>query len=278
MPKFDLVPEKILVLEFKYASETAAQSSNDRTAVVNLYLLLIGGASTALSSSLDLSPRVLSFVFFALALVGFSFVFKLVRLRQAWHESTKAMNAIKDFYLSHYPDLGGALRWKSGSIPEAGKPWSITFNLTLMVVILDSASLFAAIYFALAAADVNSRGLYYVPEVLAAVLFCYFQERFYTFHMPCKCAQGCEKGETACKERIWFPLWGKKELSYADGFFTFLFDPFKRHVITSGGSLTASTPGTPSADAAPLKAAPKRSNRSTSAAKTAESGSAQRVL
>ena len=58
----------------------------------------------------------------------------------------------------------------------------------------------------------------------------------------------------------------------------FLFDPFKRHVITSGGSLKASTPGTPSADAAPLKAAPKRSNRSTSAAKTAESGSAQRVL
>lgn len=285
-PPLDLVPEKILILEFKYASETAAQSSNDRTAVVNLYLLLVGGvgtfASTALSSSdsssssFKLSPRVLAIVFLALALVGYSFVFKLIRLRQAWYESTKAMNAVKDFYLMRYPELGGALRWQSGTIPEAGKPWSITFNLTLLIVILDSSSLAAAVYFARAAADANR--LYYMPEVLAAMLFAYFQERFYTFHMPCKCAQGCENGETACKERILFSLWGKREVNYADGFFSFLFDPTKRHVVTSGG--IPAPPSTPrfSADVAPPKAAPKRSTRSASVAKSTGSGSAQFAL
>ena len=76
------------------------------------------------------------------------------------------------------------------------------------------------------------------------------------------------------------PLWGKREVNFADGFFSFLFDPFKRHFVTSGGIPVASPPCAPrsSADVAPPKAAPNRSIRSASVAKSTGSGSAQWAL
>jgi hypothetical protein len=72
----------------------ASAASNDRTSVVNLYMLLLG-AVTGVSGNLierGASPRLLSILFFMLSLIGGSFVFKLIRLRQAWDDSAKSMN------------------------------------------------------------------------------------------------------------------------------------------------------------------------------------------
>lgn len=268
-----LSPEKILALEFNYASTTAEQSSNDRAAVVNIFLLLVGGVGTMVITSyqvdsrLQLSPIMLMGIFFALALIGHSFVFKLIRLRQAWRESTKAMNQIKDHYIRSHPSTAAAFRWRTHTIPDAGKPWSITFNLCLLIVILDSLSLSAAVFFARAAAGADSLPLYFAPEVLAFVLFVYLQERFYTYQMP-------------CKEPILFSLWGTKEEGFEDGFLSYFLNPAKRHhdAKEAHPPPRGSPPSRSSAaGSAPPKAAPARSTRSMSA-KKADSGSAQQVL
>ena len=107
----DIHPEEILKLEFGYARETAQQAQNDRTVIVNLYLLLVGGAGSLLlaASSLaplgrgDIPPQVLSLVFAVLGLLGVLTLFKLIRLRQAWFDSVRAMNAIKAYYLEGVP-------------------------------------------------------------------------------------------------------------------------------------------------------------------------------
>ena len=99
-----LEPEKILEMEFEYARATAEQSQDDRTAVMTLYLVLVGGVGSATQFA-SAAPgdtgthKIFLIVFLLLGITGFITVMKLVRLRQAWYESAKAMNQIKKFYL-----------------------------------------------------------------------------------------------------------------------------------------------------------------------------------
>jgi hypothetical protein len=182
-----LDPEEILKLEFGYAQETATQAQNDRTAIVNLYLLLVGGVGSIAAASVQPGsvlgtglPRFAYAVVFALlAAIGFFTVFKLIRLRQAWYDSAQTMSRIKDFYLEKFPDLKPAFRWKTEFIPAPGKPWTITFNLSLLVILIDCASLAVAFHFAnqwIANAD--------LVAVFAAVLFFLWQIWFYFFQLP----------------------------------------------------------------------------------------------
>lgn len=150
----ELHAEQILELEFEYARETAMQAQNDRTVIVNLYLLLVGGVGSLLlaASSLTsgpsfLPPHSLSILFGVLGVLGALTLFKLIRLRQAWYDSARAMNTIKAHYLSHFPELDSAFLWKSNTIPPLGKPWSITFILSVMVVLLSSLSLAIALHY-----------------------------------------------------------------------------------------------------------------------------------
>jgi hypothetical protein len=188
MANLELDPEEILELEFGYARETAAQAQNDRTTVVNLYLLLVGGVGSiaaALSqpgSSLGSGLPLLAYAiaFGLLAAIGFFTVFKLIRLRQAWYDSAKAMGQIKDFYLGKFPDLKPAFHWKTETIPAPGKPWTITFNLALLVAIVDSVALAVAVHFAGFRIPISE----YAVEVLAAVLYFLWQVWFYFFQLP----------------------------------------------------------------------------------------------
>ena len=183
----NLQPEKILELEFEYARETAAQAQSDRTTVVNLYLLLVGGVGSIGLALPQLGPRSgfdvprlgYALLFALLGLIGFFTVMKLVRLRQAWYESVHAMNTIKKFYLDRFPELEAAFDWKVGSIPALGKPWTITFNLSLLVALVDCAVLAVGFHFAdqyLANAD--------MVGVFAAFLFLLWQIYFYFFQLP----------------------------------------------------------------------------------------------
>ncbi|MDE3089629.1 MAG: hypothetical protein KGJ80_09660 [Chloroflexota bacterium] len=183
-----LDPEEILELEFEYARETAAQSQNDRTTVVNLYLLLVGGMGSiaaALSQpgsaiGTGLPRLAYAAAFGLLAAIGFFTVFKLIRLRQAWYDSAKAMSQIKDFYLEKFPDLKPAFRWKTETIPAPGKRWTITFNLVILVAIVDSVALAVAFDFAGLRVPVSD----YAVEVVAAVLYFLLQQWFYFFQLP----------------------------------------------------------------------------------------------
>lgn len=141
-----LDPDEILRQEFEYARETSLQANNDRAQVVNLFLILVGGVgSIALAvpqfgagKDLQLPPAVFTLVFFLIGLLGLFTVLKLIRLRQAWHDSTLTMNQIKDFYLAHYPELAPAFRWRTETIPRPGKIGTITFDLAVLVALIDS--------------------------------------------------------------------------------------------------------------------------------------------
>lgn len=150
----ELHAEEILKLEFEYARETANQAQNDRTVIVNLYLLLVGGAGSLLLAAESLAPiarfglpgQAIAIFFFLMGLLGTLTLLKLIRLRQAWFDSVRAMSTIKAYYLKNFPELDAALLWKTKTIPSPGKAWTITFILSAMVILLDSISYAAALH------------------------------------------------------------------------------------------------------------------------------------
>lgn len=183
----NLEPQEILKLEFGYAEKTAMQAQDDRTTVVNLYLLLVGGVSSAAVALPQLSVRGLvvppgayALLFGILGLIGFFTLMKLVRLRQAWYDSAQTMAQIRDFYLARFPELSPAFRWKTETIPPPGKPWTITFNLSLLVALIDSLSIAVAVYFT----GLRVPGADYAVPLFAAVIFLMWQVWFYFFQLP----------------------------------------------------------------------------------------------
>ena len=185
MADLQLNPEEILKLEFEYAQTTAEQAQDDRATILNLYILLVGGVGSIIvglgqARGFDLPRGVYAIVFAMLALIGFFTLMKLVRLRQAWYESVLAMNRIKDFYVEKFPDLTGALRWRTETIPAPGKPWTITFSLCVLVAIIDSTALAVAAYFTGVRVPANE----YAVSVFAALVFFLWQLWFYFFQLP----------------------------------------------------------------------------------------------
>lgn len=180
----DLEPREILRLEFEYANKTAEQAQDDRTAIMNLYLLLVGGVGSILAafyqsaSALGIPRFAFALLFLLLAIIGFFVLMKLVRLRQAWFDSVRAMNQIKQFYFERFPELEKAFLWKPGTIPARNKPWTITFNLCLLVAILDSVALAVAVNFFGPKSFIE-----YLPETIAAVIYFLWQLWFYFFQL-----------------------------------------------------------------------------------------------
>lgn len=170
-------PDEVLKQEFAYARDTALQANGDRTQVVSLYLLLVGGVGSVLlglpalgqGAGLKVSPRAYALVLAALALLGVFSVLEIVKLRRAWHDSVLAMNQIKDFYLLHFPDLAPAFRWRTASIPASGALWTISFDLVLLVAFIDSLALGgAAIFFGLGATEgAVASGTLFVAQLAA---------------------------------------------------------------------------------------------------------------
>lgn len=185
MSNVNLNPEEILKLEFEYAQTTAEQAQDDRATILNLYLLLAGGVGSIIvglgqASGSDLPRGVYVLVFGLLALIGFFTLMKLVRLRQAWYDSVLTMNRIKDFYVEKFPDLANALRWRTTTIPPPGKWWTITFNLALLVAIIDSTALAVAMHFTGVRLPFHD----YAAPTFAALVFFLWQVWFYFFQLP----------------------------------------------------------------------------------------------
>jgi len=185
MEDTNLNPEEILKMEFEYARTTAEQAQDDRMAILNLYILLAGGVGSiiiglAQASGADLPRGVYVIVFGLLAVTGFFVLMKLVRLRQAWYDSALTMNRIKDFYIEKFPDLAPAFRWRTTTIPPQGKIGTITFNLALLVAIIDSTALAVAMYFTGVRIPQNE----YAVALFAALIFFAWQAWFYFFQLP----------------------------------------------------------------------------------------------
>lgn len=186
--------EKMLELELMYAHQTAGEANSERTSLVSMYLTIFSAALYAYDHLNKAEPThaahenasvLLRLIFLGVWGIGFSFLFKLIRLRQALWGSLKAMNMIKEKYIETFPTFTNTFAWTAKSLPPAGKPWSITYNMAVLIVVLDSVALAAAVYTqALTNPDCGSSWPVYWG-VLAFILSCTVQERFYAYHVCC---------------------------------------------------------------------------------------------
>ena len=182
MPEIEsdkLDPNDILTAEFNYISTTAFQANEDRARVTSFYLASVGSFLAALLSTqfLDknLNSRVLHFGFFGLfallTILGTITIIQLSRLRAAWYESATAMNQIKEYYISEFPDLGQAVRWRMDTLPDKFKKDSVAFLLAFQVAILSGLTFAAAAFFLLMGMKVSSPWTWIAATLLAFVAY-----------------------------------------------------------------------------------------------------------
>ena len=150
-----IVPDDILVAEYEYIAATAHDANEDRSRVASFYFVSVGsivaailGTQFAKDSLRSVAPA-FSILFFVLTILGALTIAQLARLRAAWHESIQAMNQIKDFYISKFPDTESAFKWRVKTIPLTDKPYSIANLIALEVALLGALTTAAAFYFVL---------------------------------------------------------------------------------------------------------------------------------
>ena len=150
-----LNPNDILTAEFDYIAQTAFQANEDRARVTNFYLVTLVGFIAALFGS-QMQNLMVPHVYWAFAalfvvlfLASILTLLQLVRLREAWFASVKAMNTIKAYYQATLPgfELDRAFAWNALTMPAKHKPWSVGFLLALQVALLDGATAGAAVIF-----------------------------------------------------------------------------------------------------------------------------------
>jgi hypothetical protein len=177
--------EDILKLEFEYARFTASEAMRDRHTMVNFYLLAFGviatGVLAILSREADLPQSIGTLLLWILCAVGWLYFLKIIRLRQAWHESAQAMNQIKEFFIQHDKqfepeELRPAFRWQAHTLPAPGKPWTVFFYSALLIALLDSMA------YVLGAALLDLEISHIIPRVDIG-LYLIFGIGFLAFHI-----------------------------------------------------------------------------------------------
>jgi hypothetical protein len=147
----ELDPNEILCREFEYAGQCAFQANEDRVRVFNYYLATMGtmiAASVFAVKTDSMYLEVFGLAIGILAVLGFIFVLKLIKLRASWKESVQAMCKIKKFYIKRCDEsLEKAFEWEYNTIPSVGKIKSVAFLMGLIIMTLSSASAAGAVYF-----------------------------------------------------------------------------------------------------------------------------------
>ena len=144
----------ILDWEFEYARTTASEAMTERHNVVNIYLLAAGvvisgvAAILSLDSDTEIPAEAGTALLWLLCFIGWIYFLAIVRLRQAWHDSAKTMNHIKDFYIYHtqhfdHKAMRAAFRWQTGSLPPPDKPWTVYFYSAMLIAVLNSGAYMA---------------------------------------------------------------------------------------------------------------------------------------
>ncbi len=148
-----LSQDAILSAEFEYIAQSTFQANEDRSRVINIYMLTLGSVLAGIYSSGSqvsniTSSNTFNVVFGILSLLlafqGTMTLLQLARLRGAWFESVKALNQIKSYYTERFPNIDKAFRWNEHNVPARFKPNSIGFMFALQVILLTSFSLAAA--------------------------------------------------------------------------------------------------------------------------------------
>lgn len=164
----DELARSIIAAEFGYIAQTAFQANEDRARAWQYFFVTFATLIAALLST-QVAAAVrqqlyLTFViiFSLLAVLGLITVIQLVRLRQAWLESVRAMNQIKERLIADDPKLAGYFRWRVETIPPAFKWRSFGFLQAMSVGLLSGLAAGAAMAFGALA-----RGELVVPWALS---------------------------------------------------------------------------------------------------------------
>lgn len=143
----------ILLHEFEYVQETAEQAMSDRLTLVNYFLLSAGvvmagfGLMVSAEGGATFAYRyevviTLSLLFNA---VGWVYFMQIVRLRQAWCDSARAMNHLKVLFVKHckFPlEIAKAsFRWNIESIPRAEKKMTVFYLSALLISLVNAAAI-----------------------------------------------------------------------------------------------------------------------------------------
>src|SRR5574338_1233010 len=148
-----LNPEDLLRAEYDYLGNTAFQANEDRARVSTFYFVSVGSLVAAIlgthfaADSLQDVAVPLALLFAVMTGLGALTLGQLARLRAAWHESTEAMNQLKDFYLKHHPEIEPAVKWRGSTIPPTDKRNSVANLIALEARLLGSLTSAAAVYF-----------------------------------------------------------------------------------------------------------------------------------
>ena len=148
----------LLKAELDYITQTAFQANEDRARVSSFYLVAVGSLVAAVFST-QLADRnfdtaliagAFSVLFLVLTILGTLTTLQLARLRAAWHDSMRAMNQLKDYWLrqSNDKNLKLAFRWDTDTLPKKYKPNSVSYLQTVEVALLSGFTLGAGVYFA----------------------------------------------------------------------------------------------------------------------------------
>ena len=144
----------IIGAEYAYVAQTAFQANEDRARAWQYFFVTFATLIAALLStqieSIDRRQLYLTFViiFALLAGLGLITILQLVRLRQAWLESVRAMNQIKDRLMADDPALAAYFRWTTATLPSPFKLHSFGFLQAVSVGLLSGLAVGAAIAFA----------------------------------------------------------------------------------------------------------------------------------
>jgi hypothetical protein len=160
-----LSADKILMAEFKYAQETAAQAMEDRHRMVNYYLLIVGVIMNVIVRLMKESDQVsegwisaeesqwmIVILFLTLFIVGVLYLQSVIRLRWMWYGSAEAMNKIKDYYhenLGEFHLKESAFIWTTETLRKMklGSAATLYFGLALVIIGINALSLSGAVYF-----------------------------------------------------------------------------------------------------------------------------------
>ncbi|MDW7679458.1 MAG: hypothetical protein SCK70_02770 [bacterium] len=148
----------ILIQEFNYARETAAQAMNDRHTMINYFIVISAAVLSFLGSRLIVSDpfdppsgqkiQFMVGIAFLVNFIGWLYFLHLIRLRQAWVSSAQAMNQIKEFFIINSGLAEDAARsaflWKSNTIPPAGKRSNVFYYSIMLISLISAGVIFFA--------------------------------------------------------------------------------------------------------------------------------------
>ena len=143
----------IVAAEFDYIAQAAFQANEDRARAwqyffVTFATLIAALLSTQVETAVQRQLYITFAIIFALlSTLGLITIVQLVRLRQAWLESVRAMNQIKERLIADDPSLADYFRWRNATIPPAFKWRSFGFLQALSVALLSGLAIGAAVAF-----------------------------------------------------------------------------------------------------------------------------------